>query len=166
MTFNIVTAAVLAVIAVSAASLSATAQTQPQPQTRNPPPAARAPAPPAAPARPPASAQQAPAPAASTAEPAVKGSEVIARVGTSDVTAEEVRSAISFLDPRQQAALARDPALLSQTVKAILANRLVLKEALAKKWDQQPAIAALLARTRESLIAETYLQSMTAPPDN
>ncbi|HZC95945.1 MAG TPA: peptidyl-prolyl cis-trans isomerase [Bradyrhizobium sp.] len=95
----------------------------------------------------------------------MKGGEVVARVGDSDVTAEEVRAAIAFLDARQQTAVARDPALLSQTVRAILANRLVLKEALTKKWDQQPAVTAQLARARDSVIAESYLQSVTAPPD-
>ena len=87
-------------------------------------------------------------------------------MGESDVTADEVRAALAFLDSRQQAAVARDPALLSQTVRAILANRLVLKEALAKKWDQQPAIVAQLARARENQIVETYLQSITAPPES
>jgi peptidylprolyl isomerase len=62
--------------------------------------------------------------------------------------------------------VARDPALLSQTVRAILANRLVLREALAKKWDQQPAVVAQLARARENQIVETYLQSITTPPEN
>jgi peptidylprolyl isomerase len=114
-----------------------------------------------------------PAPAVSARPPATeetsgvgKGSEVIARVGDSDVTAEQVRETIQLLDARQQAALARDPALLSQTVRAILANRLVLKEATAKKWEQQPAVVAQLARARESLIVESYLQSVTAPPDS
>ncbi|QPF94550.1 peptidylprolyl isomerase [Bradyrhizobium commune] len=128
-------------------------------QTRNAPQPAPAPAParpaPAAPVR----------PAAAEDASAVKSSEVIARVGDSDVTADQVRATIQLLDARQQAAMARDPALLSQTVRAILANRLVLKEATAKKWDQQPAVVAQLARARESLIVESYLQSVTAPPD-
>jgi peptidylprolyl isomerase len=131
----------------------------------------RTPATPATPARP--AAPAAPAPAAPTqAAPAaeenaaVKGTEIVARVGGSDVTADEVRATIALLDARQQAAMARDPALLSQTVRAILANRLVLKEAAAKKWDQQPAVVAQLARTRESLIVDSYLQSVTMPPDN
>lgn len=101
-----------------------------------------------------------------SAELGAKGGEVIARVGTSDVTADEVRAVIAVLDARQQAALARDPALLSQTVRSLLASRLVLKEALAKKWDQQPAMVAQLARARENLIADSYLQSVTAPPEN
>jgi parvulin-like peptidyl-prolyl isomerase len=136
-------------------------------QTRTPPQSApvHAGTSPATPIRPATPAQPTPSSPADD-RAAVKGGEVIARVGTSDVTAEEVRSTIAFLDARQQAALARDPALLSQTVRAILGNRLVLKEALAKKWDQQPAIMAQLARARESLIVETYLQSVTAPPES
>jgi parvulin-like peptidyl-prolyl isomerase len=95
----------------------------------------------------------------------VKGDEIIARVGGSEVTAEEVRATIALLDPRNQAAVTRDPALLSQAVRAILANRLVLKEAVTKKWDQQPAVVAQLARARENMIVESYLQSVSAPPD-
>lgn len=134
----------------TAVSSGALAQTRNSPQPVRPAPTA------AAPGR---------APAAEEA-PAVKSGEVIARVGGSDVTAEEVRATIQLLDERQQAAMARDPALLSQTVRAILANRLVLKEANAKKWEQQPAVIAQLARARESLIVESYLQSVTAPPDS
>jgi len=37
---------------------------------------------------------------------------------------------------------------------------------MAKKWEQQPAVVEQLARARESLIVESYLQSLTAPPDS
>jgi peptidylprolyl isomerase len=106
------------------------------------------------------------APAGADERGSVKGDEVIARVAGSDVTAEEVRATIALMDARNRAALTRDPALLSQTVRAILANRLVLKEALAKKWEQQPAVLAQLARARENLITEGYLQSVTTPPES
>jgi peptidylprolyl isomerase len=139
-----------ALVAATASVTVAQTRNQPQPAPARPAPAAAVPA----------------HPAAAEDAPAVKGGEVIARVGDSDVTAEEVRATIQLLDARQQAAMARDPALLSQTVRAILANRLVLKEASAKKWEQQPAVVAQLARARESLIVETYLQSVTAPPDS
>ena len=124
-----------------------------------------------APARaptPPSQAAPAPAPAPSQRPPESPGNggEVIARVGTSDVTADEVRAVVATLDARQQAALAHDPALLSQAVRTMLANRLVLKEARGKKWDQQPGVAAQLDRARENLLAELYLQSVTAPPDS
>jgi parvulin-like peptidyl-prolyl isomerase len=118
---------------------------------------ARAPAPPP---------QAAPAPTQRPPESAGNGGEVIARVGTSDVTADEVRAVVATLDARQQAALAHDPALLSQAVRTMLANRLVLKEARGKKWDQQRGVAAQLERARENLLAELYLQSVTTPPDS
>lgn len=138
-------------------------------QTR--PPAQPAPAAAAPRAATPAPAP-APAPAAPAAKPAaadegaIKGSEVIARVAGSEVTADEVRAVIAFLEPRQQIAVARDPALLSQTVRAILASRLVLKEALAKKWDQQAAVATQISRARDNVVVESYLQSVSAPPEN
>jgi peptidylprolyl isomerase len=146
----------LATLAVSAAAPAAFAQNRTPPQP--------------APVRSTAVQPATPIPSAPPAQPApaftLKGSEIVARVGESEITAEEVRAAISFLDARQQAALTRDPAQLSQTVRGILASRLALKEALAKKWDQQPAVVAQLARARESQIVESYLQSVTGPPES
>jgi parvulin-like peptidyl-prolyl isomerase len=96
---------------------------------------------------------------------AAADSTVIARVGDTQVTAGEIRSAIQNLDANSQAAAAHDPAALSQVVHAILAQRLVLKEALAKKWDQNPLVTAALTRLRDNAIAQTYLQSVSNPPD-
>lgn len=157
MNMSTVKAGVLVTMAFSAAWPCAFAQTRTPPSARQVPPVAA-----------PRPAQPTPVLSADdrSAGGAIQGSEVIARVGTSEVTADEVRATVALLDPRQQAALARDPGLLSQAVRAILANRLVLKEALAKKWDQQPAIVAQLARARDSVIVDSYLQSITAPPES
>jgi parvulin-like peptidyl-prolyl isomerase len=51
-------------------------------------------------------------------------------------------------------------------VRQLLANQLLLQEARAKKWDQQPNVAAELDRVRESALAELYLQSVSVPPQN
>jgi parvulin-like peptidyl-prolyl isomerase len=91
---------------------------------------------------------------------------VIARVGNTDVTADDLRAAIENLDASTQAAAARDPATLSQVVRAILTQRLILKVALENKWDQDPSVTAALARLRDSAIAQTYLQSVSKPPDS
>jgi peptidylprolyl isomerase len=105
------------------------------------------------------------APAPPPAEGREGASDVVARLGNIDVTADDVRAEIGRLGAREQEALVRDPALMSRTVRLLLANRLVLKEALAKKWDQQGAVAAQLERIREQAIIESYLQSVSAVPD-
>jgi len=142
-------------------------------QTLAPP----APRPVQTPARPkpapqPLAAQQA-APAPATQAPATQGlattkasssEDVIARVGDTNVSADDLRSYVAALGAREQAALAKDPALLSQAVRLLLANRLVLQEVAAKKWDQQPAVAVQLDRMRENAVAELYLQSVSTPP--
>lgn len=166
---TLATATSLAVASMLALS-AAHAQTAPQPGQ---PRVAQAPAPaparpkPAAPA-PVAAAPAAPvAPAASNTVAAAKSSgEVVARVGNSDISADDMRSYIAALGPREQAALAQDPALLSQAVRMLLSNRLVMQELAAKKWDQQPAVAAQLEKVRESAMVELYLQSVSNPPAN
>jgi parvulin-like peptidyl-prolyl isomerase len=94
------------------------------------------------------------------------GDNVVARVGNTDVSADDLRAYLAALGPREQAAVAKDPALLNQAVQLLLANRLVLQEVIAKKWDQQPGIAAQLDRMRDGALVELYLQSVSAPSAN
>lgn len=77
---------------------------------------------------------------------------------------DELREYIVALDPREQAALARNPAVLIQAVRMLLANRLVLREVQAKKWEQSPGVAEKLERVRDSALAELYLQEVSRPP--
>lgn len=160
---NNVTFAVGLFVAITCPAFSpdAAAQTRTPPQQATPRAAAPQPATTPQPAAAPRSATTATEDGA-----AMKGSEVIAQVGGSDVTADELRAVVASLDARSQAAVLRDPALLGQTVRAILANRLVLKEALSKKWDQQAATVAQLARARDNVIIESYLNSVSVPPEN
>jgi parvulin-like peptidyl-prolyl isomerase len=91
---------------------------------------------------------------------------VIARVGNANISADDIRAYIAALGPREQAALAQDPTLLSQAVRLLLANRLVLAELVARKWDQQPNVMAQLDRMREGALVDLYLQSVSTPPAN
>lgn len=104
-------------------------------------------------------------PVASPALPAKTASgDIVARAGDNALTRAEIRTFVSTLSSKEQAALASDPALFSQTLRIMLANQLVLKEALAKKWEEQPQIAAQLKRARDTAIVESYLQSISTPP--
>lgn len=102
---------------------------------------------------------------ASASTPTSSG-ETLARVGATELKDSDIRNAVNSLGPRERAALAEDPAALSQFVRVLLVNQLVLKEAVAKQWDQQPANAALLQRVRESAVIEAYLQSVSKPAED
>ena len=73
---------------------------------------------------------------------------------------------LAALDPRARAAIEANPTLLSQAARLFLAQQLVVKKAVAEKWDQQPAVAAQLERVRQSAIGELYLQSVTKPAED
>lgn len=96
---------------------------------------------------------------------AADDSTVMARAGDAEVKIDDIRAALEQLNPREQAAISRDPALLNQTVRTLLVQRLLLQEALSKKWDQQPDVVALIERAREAVISESYLQSLSKPDD-
>jgi hypothetical protein len=69
-------------------------------------------------------------------DPTGSDTNVIARVGDTEIKLDEIRASIESLDSREQAALARDPSLLNQTVRTLLMRRVVLKEALANTGIQ------------------------------
>ena len=88
---------------------------------------------------------------------------VLAKVGDIEIHADDIRESISGLDAAQQEKISQDPAALGQYVRALLVQRLVLKEAIGKKWDQEPAVISTLVRARESALAESFLKSNSTP---
>ena len=121
--------------------------------------AAQAQTPPKQPAQKTAAAQP-----AAQAVPAAGDGDVVARVGTRDVTVGEVRGFVAQLPSRDRAAVGADPAALAQLVRAYLVNEVVLNEALSKKWEQRPDIAAKLERLRREAVIDSYLEDASQPP--
>jgi len=95
---------------------------------------------------------------------AAAAGDAIARVGETEITSAELRAYIETLGTQEQAAIAKDPALLAQVARSYLARQAVLKEARAKKWDQDPAAKAQLDRVRDQALTELYLRSVSEPP--
>jgi peptidylprolyl isomerase len=90
--------------------------------------------------------------------------DVVARVGATEVTREEVRAYLDGLGPTERQAAAKDPALRAQLVRAWLARRAVLDEARAKRWDEEPGVKARLDRARDEAFTELYLEAVSRPP--
>lgn len=95
-----------------------------------------------------------------------KNSDVVGRIGDSDIKVEDVREVIQSLNPEERAQYADDHALLAQAVRAILVERLVRADADSKQWDQQPFVKAHLERVREKTLTEMYLDSVSKPADD
>ena len=89
---------------------------------------------------------------------------VIAKVGDNEVRAEDIKPFIEKLSVRDQLILSKDPAAMNEFVRNIIIQQLVYKEALSKKWEQQPQVAAQLDRIRQQAITQSYLQSLAIPP--
>jgi len=91
--------------------------------------------------------------------------DVVARVGSAPVAAAEIRAYLQGLPEADREALAGNPAVLSQTVRAYLVRRMVLAEAREQKFEDKPETQAQLARLREEALAELFLQSAAALPE-
>lgn len=88
----------------------------------------------------------------------------LGKIGDLELKTDEIREAIAGLEAGQDAALSKDPAALGQYVRALLIQRLVLQQALEKKWDQEPEVVAKLVRAREAALTESYLESVSKVP--
>ncbi|WP_052572726.1 peptidylprolyl isomerase [Haloferula sp. BvORR071] len=88
----------------------------------------------------------------------------LGKIGDLELKTDEIREAIAGLEAGQDAALSKDPAALGQYVRALLIQRLVLKQAQEKKWDQDPEVVAKLVRAREAALTESYLESVSKVP--
>ena len=97
---------------------------------------------------------------------AAKANGVIGRMGDLQVSADEVRASVASLNSQDGAAIGKDPALLNQVVRSLLVQRALLKEAEGKSHDKKPEVAAQLARAREVALTESYLQSVSTPPQS
>ncbi|WP_052573865.1 peptidylprolyl isomerase [Haloferula sp. BvORR071] len=94
------------------------------------------------------------------------GKTVVAKVGESEVYAEDIRAWLAGLDPAQAEAAAKQPSILTEAVRTLLVQRLVLREAEDKKWADRPDVAAKIERQRASIIADSYLRSVSEAPSD
>lgn len=89
---------------------------------------------------------------------------VIAKVGDSEVKADDIKPFIEKLPVRDQLLLSKDPVAMNEFVRNLIIQQLVYKEAISKKWEQQSQVAAQLERIRQQAITQSYLQSLATPP--
>jgi len=90
---------------------------------------------------------------------------VVGSIGDIELHQSEILASLGPLGSVDKEALVRDPSSLNQLVRSLLVQRVVLKEALEKKWDEEPVVQTLLKSTREAAISDSYLKSVSRPPD-
>lgn len=91
--------------------------------------------------------------------------DVIARVGDQEIKAAQVTPYLDNLSESDRAALLKNPAALSQAVRTLILQQILMKEAITSGWDKTPDVAEQLDRLRQGAIAETYLQSIAKVPE-
>ncbi len=95
----------------------------------------------------------------------VRGDTVLGKIGEIELTTSGAREALAGLQASTDTTLAKDPAAVGQYVRALLIQRLVLKQAADQKFDGDPAVIAKLVRARETALAEAFLEANSTPPE-
>lgn len=97
---------------------------------------------------------------------AAESDKVIGSIGDIELHESELLSSLGTMGGVDREALAKDHTALDRLVRSMLVQRMVLQEAIAQKWDENPAIQPLLQSTREATITDSYLKSLCRPPEN
>ena len=92
--------------------------------------------------------------------------DIIAEVGTQPVSASDLAPYFENFTTGQRDALKQNPAALNQTVRLLLLQQALLKEAESTGWDKNPEVAEELTRLRQRAIAESYLRTVAKVPDS
>ncbi|KVR01400.1 peptidylprolyl isomerase [Burkholderia ubonensis] len=90
--------------------------------------------------------------------------DVIANAAQVSVTQSDIATLLKVAGMETRVRLAADPAAMDQVVRATLAQKVVLAEAMAKGWDKQADVQAAIEQARRDLIVRSYLASVNAPP--
>lgn len=98
--------------------------------------------------------------------PAVRAADdVIARVAGTEIKAGQVKPFLAGLSEPDREALLKSPAALSQTVRSLILQQLLFKEALAAGWDKTAEVTEQIERLKQAVVAESYLGSIAKIPD-
>ena len=81
----------------------------------------------------------------------------LAQVGDTQIKIEDIRPYLEKLGAREQAALQANPQLLTQYVRSVLVQQLLLKEALAKNWDKQAEVAEAVERAKDNALSLIHI---------
>lgn len=93
------------------------------------------------------------------------GTDIIAEVGAQPVNIDELAPYFENFTASQRDAFKQNPSALNQTVRLLLLQQVLLKEAETAGWDKQPEVAEELARLRQRAIAESYLRTVAKVPE-
>jgi len=89
---------------------------------------------------------------------------VVAVHGDESLTASQVRALIASTDPDTRKQLQNSPDALQRVIRDTFLQHAVLAAAAQAKWEQKPEVAALLRRTRETAIIESFLAGQAPVP--
>jgi peptidylprolyl isomerase len=90
---------------------------------------------------------------------------VVARIGTQEIKSSQIAPYLFGVSDQEKQTLLQNPAALSQAVRALLVQQMLLKEATAAGWDKNPDLQGRLARIRDAAISESYLEKISTVPE-
>ncbi len=91
--------------------------------------------------------------------------EILGKIGDLEVRISDVRKSLATLTPEEREAMRSQPAALNQYVRALLVQRVVLREAITQGWDQSEEVQNRMALLRDGVVATTFIEAKSQAPE-
>lgn len=93
-------------------------------------------------------------------------SEVVARLGSQQVSADELKNLLTQLPAQLRQQLQGDRVALETWLRARLAEKSLYQQAEAKDWSKQPEVQRQIQAAVEQVVVRNYLNSVTQVPED
>jgi peptidylprolyl isomerase len=91
---------------------------------------------------------------------------VVAKMGDTELKADEFKALIDGLPPEARAQLAAAPQELARVIRTEVLRRSLAAEARTKGWDKRPEVIVQMERAREQILVASYMNSVARPPES
>lgn len=98
--------------------------------------------------------------------PADDGATVLIHTAAGDVTVADARANLAVLSPMAQLRMLHDPDGLSNMVRLIAAQKVLLNDAESKGWDKRPDVVNAIQAARNNILLEHYVSGNTPVQDD
>lgn len=88
----------------------------------------------------------------------------VAQLGATRFTAADLQDFVSAMAPDMRKQALADPQLMNRLVQLEVIRKAVLREAVAKNWQQRPDVAKQIDAARDAIVLKNYLASMVDVP--
>jgi peptidylprolyl isomerase len=92
--------------------------------------------------------------------------DAVAQLGATRLSPADFSDFLHAMDPQTRSQAQADPQVMTRLIQLEVIRKAILREAVAKNWQQKPDVAKQVAVARDAIVLKSYLGSVAEMPAN